>query len=61
LRRRLDRGAPGAEASPAPERELAARLQLPADVEAMTPEEVLGFVLERFPGRVSLACSFQKE
>src|SRR6478752_3710355 len=27
----------------------------------MTPEEVLGFVLERFPGRVSLACSFQKE
>src|SRR5437899_8168270 len=27
----------------------------------MAPEEVLGFVLERFPGRVSLACSFQKE
>src|SRR2546426_8286490 len=27
----------------------------------MTPEEVLGFVLERFPGKVSLACSFQKE
>ena len=40
---------------------MAASLQLPADVEAMTPEEVLGFVLERFPGRVSLACSFQKE
>jgi phosphoadenosine phosphosulfate reductase len=40
---------------------LAASLQLPADVEALTPEEVLGFVLEHFPGRVSLACSFQKE
>ena len=40
---------------------MAASLQLPADVEALTPEEVLGFVLEHFPGRVSLACSFQKE
>jgi phosphoadenosine phosphosulfate reductase len=40
---------------------LAASLQLPADVEALTPEQVLGFVLEHFPGRVSLACSFQKE
>jgi len=40
---------------------LAVSLQLPADVESMAPEEVLGFVLERFPGRVSLACSFQKE
>jgi phosphoadenosine phosphosulfate reductase len=27
----------------------------------MTAEDVLGFVLERFPGRVALACSFQKE
>ena len=36
-------------------------LHLPADVEAMSAEEILGFVLERFPGRVSLACSFQKE
>jgi phosphoadenosine phosphosulfate reductase len=36
-------------------------LQLPADVEAMSTEDVLGFVLERFPGRVALACSFQKE
>jgi phosphoadenosine phosphosulfate reductase len=36
-------------------------LQLPADVEAMTPEQTLAFVLEEFPGRVSLACSFQKE
>ena len=40
---------------------MAASLQLPADAEALTPEEVLGFVLEHFPGRVSLACSFQKE
>jgi phosphoadenosine phosphosulfate reductase len=27
----------------------------------MTPEQILGFVLEQFPGRVGLACSFQKE
>jgi phosphoadenosine phosphosulfate reductase len=27
----------------------------------MSVEDVLGFVLERFPGRVALACSFQKE
>src|SRR5947207_14525521 len=27
----------------------------------MTPEEILAFVLEQLPGRVSLACSFQKE
>jgi phosphoadenosine phosphosulfate reductase len=40
---------------------LAASLQLPPDVEAMGAEEILGFVLETFPGRVSLACSFQKE
>ena len=40
---------------------MAASLHLPADVEAMTPEQVLGLVLEAFPGRVSLACSFQKE
>lgn len=36
-------------------------LPLPADVEAMSAEDVLGFVLERFRGRVALACSFQKE
>src|SRR5882757_1808953 len=36
-------------------------LQLPADVEALSPEEILAVVLERFPGRVALACSFQKE
>jgi phosphoadenosine phosphosulfate reductase len=40
---------------------LAASLQLPADVEGMSAEQILGFVLEEFPGRVSLACSFQKE
>jgi phosphoadenosine phosphosulfate reductase len=27
----------------------------------MSAEEILAFVLEQFPGRVSLACSFQKE
>ncbi len=31
------------------------------DWEPMTAQEVLGAVLEAFPGRVSLACSFQKE
>jgi len=36
-------------------------LQLPADVESFSPEEILAFVLEQFPGRVALACSFQKE
>ena len=40
---------------------MAASLQLPADVEAMPPEQILGWLLEQFPGRVSLACSFQKE
>jgi phosphoadenosine phosphosulfate reductase len=40
---------------------LAASLHLPADVEAMSAEQVLAYVLEQFPGRVSLACSFQKE
>ena len=31
------------------------------DYEAMSAEDVLGTMLETFPGRVSLACSFQKE
>ena len=31
------------------------------DWEAMPAEEILGSLLEAFPGRVSLACSFQKE
>jgi len=40
---------------------LAASLQLPADVEGLTAEQILELVLAEFPGRVSLACSFQKE
>ncbi len=36
-------------------------LQLPTDLEASSAEEILRFCLEQFPGRVSLACSFQKE
>jgi phosphoadenosine phosphosulfate reductase len=40
---------------------LAARLHLPADVESWPAQRVLGYVLEAFPGRVALACSFQKE
>jgi phosphoadenosine phosphosulfate reductase len=39
---------------------LAASLHLP-DAESMTAEEILAYVLEQFPGRVALACSFQKE
>ncbi len=38
-----------------------AAIQLPSDVESLTAEEVLRFCLEQFPGRVALACSFQKE
>jgi phosphoadenosine phosphosulfate reductase len=38
------------------------RPQLPElDYEAMEAEEILGTMLDAFPGRVSLACSFQKE
>jgi phosphoadenosine phosphosulfate reductase len=40
---------------------LAASLQLPTDVESLSAEEVVGFCLEQFPGRIALACSFQKE
>jgi phosphoadenosine phosphosulfate reductase len=40
---------------------LAASLHPPADVEPWSAERVLGYVLEAFPGRVALACSFQKE
>ena len=36
-------------------------LQLPTDVESLSAEEVLAFCLDRFPGRVALASSFQKE
>ena len=40
---------------------MATSLQLPSDVESLSAEEVLAFCLEQFPGRVALACSFQKE
>ena len=40
---------------------MAASLHLPSDLESRTPQQVLELVLEEFPGRVSLACSFQKE
>ena len=40
---------------------MAASLHLPADVESQTPEQILTLLLEEFPGRVALACSFQKE
>ena len=36
-------------------------IQLPSDVEAMSAEDVLRFTVEHFPGKVALACSFQKE
>jgi phosphoadenosine phosphosulfate reductase len=39
----------------------ATTLQLPPDVESLSAEDVLRFVLEHFPGKVALACSFQKE
>jgi phosphoadenosine phosphosulfate reductase len=40
---------------------LAASLHLPADVESWPAERVLEHVLDAFPGKVALACSFQKE
>ncbi len=36
-------------------------LQLPPDLESKSAEEILRFCLDEFPGRVALACSFQKE
>jgi phosphoadenosine phosphosulfate reductase len=36
-------------------------LELPPDVESKSAEEILRFCLDTFPGRVSLASSFQKE
>jgi phosphoadenosine phosphosulfate reductase len=38
-------------------------LQLPSssEIEQLTAEETLEFLLESFPGKVALACSFQKE
>jgi len=41
---------------------VASRPQLPElDYEALPAEQILRVLLEAFPGRVSLACSFQKE
>ena len=40
---------------------MAARLHLPADVESWPAQRVVEYLLEAFPGRVALACSFQKE
>ena len=40
---------------------MAASLQLPTDVESMSAQEIVRFCLDTFPGKVSLACSFQKE
>jgi phosphoadenosine phosphosulfate reductase len=40
---------------------VATSLQLPTDVESLSAEEVVRFCVEQFPGRVALACSFQKE
>ena len=40
---------------------MATSLQLPSDVESMSAQDILRFCLDSFPGRVSLACSFQKE
>ena len=40
---------------------MATTLQLPPDVETWTAKRVVAYALEQFPGRVALACSFQKE
>jgi phosphoadenosine phosphosulfate reductase len=40
---------------------LATSLQLPSDVETRSAEEILRFRVDAFPGKVALACSFQKE
>jgi phosphoadenosine phosphosulfate reductase len=36
-------------------------LQIPREVESYSPEQILALLLEEFPGKVALACSFQKE
>ena len=40
---------------------MAASQQLPADVESWPAQRVVEYALGEFPGRVALACSFQKE
>jgi phosphoadenosine phosphosulfate reductase len=39
----------------------ASSLPLPTDVEALGAEEIVRFCVDQFPGKVALACSFQKE
>jgi phosphoadenosine phosphosulfate reductase len=36
-------------------------LQIPSDVESWDAQRIVGHVLDAFPGKVALACSFQKE
>ncbi|HZR95664.1 MAG TPA: phosphoadenylyl-sulfate reductase [Gaiellaceae bacterium] len=36
-------------------------MQIPSDVETWSAEQVVELLLERFPGKVALACSLQKE
>ena len=40
---------------------MTASLQLPTDLESSSAQDVLRLCLDSFPGRVALACSFQKE
>ena len=40
---------------------MATSLQLPNDVEALSAPEIVRFCVAAFPGKVALACSFQKE
>jgi len=40
---------------------VASSLRLPADVESWPAQRVVEYALAEFPGRVALACSFQKE
>ena len=40
---------------------MASSLRLPADVESWPAQRVVEYALAEFPGRVALACSFQKE
>ena len=40
---------------------MATTIQLPSDVESLSAEEILRFCVDTWPGKVSLACSFQKE
>ena len=37
------------------------QVRLPTEVESLSAEETLAWVLGHFPGKVALACSFQKE